>query len=91
MNHKHMTDTERVTLDACRTLNRAEDALLAAKHLKRFAKLTKGNLEDVHLQTETLKALDKAIDALSEAGNYAWAARLYFRQYVRNMKMEEAN
>lgn len=67
MNYTTYTDVERVTLDAHRTLSRAEEAATAAANLRRFAALTKGKLPDVGLTTATIEAADVAFHALIKA------------------------
>jgi AMMECR1 domain-containing protein len=90
MNYTTYTDTERVTLDAHRTLSRAEEALTAATNLKRFAKLTRGELKDVQLTTATLEATEAALEKLYEARRAIVEARIDIRRSVHSMKIEEA-
>lgn len=67
MNYTTYTDAERVTLDAHRTLSRAKVAATAAAHMRRFADLTLGQLQDVESTTAAIEAADTAFKALLQA------------------------
>lgn len=91
MNYTTYTDAERVMLDAHRMLSRAKVAATAAAHMRRFADLTLGQLQDVEATTAAIDAANSAYKALLKAAVDVNIAKDKLECSVHNMKIEEAN
>ena len=91
MNNTRYTDQERVTLDAHRLLNRAQEAYTAAANLRRFTKITRGELKDVDLTTTTIEAAEAAFTVLLEAAAHISAAKVNLKTSAHVTKLKEAD
>ena len=91
MDYTTYTDAERVTLDAHRMLSRAKVAATAAVHLKRFAALTLGQLQDVDSTTAAIEVADTAFKALLQAAADIDIAKDRLECSIHRCVVKEAN